>query len=117
MEQVRKVLPYLVQGAVLCLFGFGYWLLSRKLSSVNSPESLDQLETALAELKGWKRTVESELESQFDRIRSVAGRVDRAKRAEKTSQDPPGEAQEAPDDLNDQGKLNAMLASRMGLTR
>jgi len=112
MKPVRKFLPYLTQGILLCLGGLAYFLLSRKLSSVNSPESLDSFEATMSELKSWKRTVEGELESQFDRVKSIAGRMDRAKRAEKTSQDPPGDAQEPPGDLDDQGKLNAILAHR-----
>jgi hypothetical protein len=110
---VRRVLPYLTLGVLTCLGGFAYWYLWRKLSSISSPDYCESIENELAELKTWRRTVQSELESQFERIRSIAGRVDRAKRKEPTSQEAQGEEQTIPHDLDDQGKLNAILARRV----
>jgi hypothetical protein len=109
---VRTVLPYLLQGVALCLGGFAFYYLLRKLSQVNSATSSETLEATLAELKSWKRTVNGELESQFERIRTIAGRMDRQNRKEKTSQEPQQEGSGQPNDLDDQGKLNAILAHR-----
>jgi len=98
---------------VLCLFGCAFYYLWRRQSSESSSEWSARLEEQLEELKAFKRTVMNDLESQFDRIRSVAGRVDRAKRKETTSQEPQGEALTDPLDLNDQGNLNRLMAKRL----
>jgi hypothetical protein len=95
----------------ICLGGFAFWYLWRRLSSASSCNCSERTDECLSELKSWKRAAENELESQFDRIRAIAGRVDRAKRKE-TSQDPPGDAQSLPHDLEDQANLNRILAER-----
>lgn len=82
---------------------------------MNSSDSSESIETALNELKSWKRSVDVELESQFDRVKSLAGRVDRAKRQEKTSQDPQEATPTEPGDLDDQGKFNQLVARRLGV--
>jgi len=111
---VRKVLPYLTQGLLLCLGGLAFFYLSRKASSGNSQESAAIFENALTEMKSWKRGVDSELESQFDRIRSIAGRVDRSKRREREAEAPGEPAPVEGIDGGDaeQSRLNGLLAKR-----
>jgi hypothetical protein len=111
---VRKVLPYLTQGLLLCLGGFAFFYLLRKASCSNSPEQSASFETAMGELNRWKRSVDAELESQFDRIRSIAGRVDRSKRKER---DPDGQGEPAAPVAVEEGdaeqaRLNGILAKR-----
>jgi hypothetical protein len=112
MSAMRRVVPYLVDLGVLCLGGLAFFFLSRRLSSVNSSGSSESIDNALADLKAWKRTVSGELESQFERIRTIAGRMDRANRKEKNAPEAQGEAFSGAIDTNDQGKLNAILAER-----
>ena len=108
-------MPYLTQGVLLCLGGLGFYLLWRRPFSESSKSMSEDLERELADLKSWKRTVSAELESQFERIRTIAGRVDREKRKQKEAEAPPGDAAEAQaefDPLQDQSKLNRILAER-----
>jgi len=111
---VRKVLPYLTQGLLLCLGGFAFFYLLRKASCSNSPEQSASFETAMSELNRWKRSVDAELESQFDRIRSIAGRVDRSKRREREAESPSEPAPVEGIDGGDaeQSRLNGLLAKR-----
>lgn len=109
---MRKVLPYLTQGVLLCLGGFAFFYLLRKLSSISSADLSETFENEMEELKKWKRSVDLEVEGQFDRVKSMMGRIDRAKRRDSTSQDPPGSEESVPNDLDDQGKLNALMAKR-----
>jgi len=112
MKLVRKVLPYLTQGIVACLSGLAFFYLWRKLCSVSSSISSDSTENGLRELEKWKRGTEADLSKLWERVQSALGRLDRAKRSEKASQEP----QEGPPiealDLNDQGVLNRVLARK-----
>ena len=110
---MRKVWPYLTQGVLLCLGGLAYFLLSRKLSSVSLENFSEAFETEMNSLKSWKRGVEGELESQFERVRSIAGRIDRAKRKDKEPADGAAAPAETGDPaLDEQSQLNALLAKR-----
>lgn len=113
MGAVRRLWIYLTAGVLVCLVGFALFYLWRKLSLMSSSAFSETLESELSELKAWKRTAQAELESQFERIRSIAGRVDRAKRREPTSQDGSESTPDVPLDLDDQGKLNALLVKRI----
>jgi len=109
---VRKGLPYFLIGTLACLGGFGFFFLLRRLSSIPSESSSDAIETTLLELNKWKRGTETELSTLFDRVKTLAGRADRAKHKEKTSQEGQESSPAEALDLDDQGKLNQLLAQR-----
>jgi hypothetical protein len=80
---------------------------------VSSCDCSERTEQALTELKSWKRAVEGELESQFERIRSIAGRVDRAKRKDREPEPPALEALQGGNENEDeQARLNRILCQR-----
>jgi len=111
---VRKLWVHLTYGTLLCLAGFVTFYLSRKLSSVPSSDSLSSLPEPLTdEWASWKRRTELELETQLTAVKSALGRLDREGRKKKDAQ----EGQERPGtdglEVDDQGKLNAILAERI----
>lgn len=110
---VRKVLPYLTQGVLLCLFGCGFYFLWRRLLSVNSETSSEAFEERLNDLNSWQRKAEAELATQYDRIRSIAGRVDRAKRKDSSPEgSEPSSVEEVPGAADEQSRLNSLLAKK-----
>jgi len=99
-------------GGAICLLGFAFFSLSRKLSSMRSittPEGLSKLQD---DLESWQKRTELELDSQFERIRSSLGRLDREKRKRA---DPAGAAGEVAqeDSVDEQGSLNRALAAKL----
>lgn len=113
MGAVRKVLPYLTQGVLLCLFGGAFYFLWRRLLSVSSETSSEVFEEKLNDLNSWQRKAEAELATQFDRIRSIAGRVDRSKRKDSAPEgNESGEPELAQGALDEQSRLNALLAKK-----
>lgn len=81
---------------------------------MNSSSFAESCEATLKELKSWQRTTEAELESQFERIRSIAGRVDRSKRKEREVGAGENEDVVAPTSAEDeQSRLNQLLAKRL----
>jgi len=109
---MRKVWPHLVYGGAICLLGSACLFLWRKVSSELSSESSDSTPQAPPEWETWKRTVELELAGQFDRVKSLLGRMDRAKRAEKSEGAPPN-SDGVPEAADEQGALNAFLARKI----
>lgn len=108
MKPVRKVWTHLVYGGAICLLGSACWFLWRKASSESSSESSGNTPQVPPEWESWKRATELELAGQFDRVKSLCGRISRDKRSEKPTEGdhPPGEEEE-------QAALNRMLASKM----
>lgn len=112
---MRKVLPYLWLGALSCLCGYAFYYLSRKLSLNSSSALSETFEEEMKELKRWKEGVELQLANQFDRVKSLTGRLDRSKRKDSTSQEGPGSALDGPidpGDLDNQATLNRIVAER-----
>lgn len=109
---MRKVWPHLIYGSAICLLGSACWFLWRRVSSGSSSECSENTPLQLPELERWKRTVELELSAQFDRVKSVLGRLDRQKRTEKSENGaPPGP--EVPTGIDEQGALNQLLARKV----
>lgn len=110
---MAKYLPWILAGGAICLSGLASLFLWRKLSYVSSSASSDSIQQALADLESWQKRTELELGSQFDRVQSVLGRLDRAKRTKKDEAASAGgePAVEAGVDM-DQSTLNQILAKR-----
>jgi hypothetical protein len=109
IKLVRKVLPYLLIGISTCLYGCGFYYLWRKLSSERSSESFEDMQAAWS---NWKTQAEMTLGTVIDRAKSSLGRLDREGR-KKALQDPQQEPPEGEPEVDDQGKLNAMLARKV----
>lgn len=105
-------MPYLLIGITACLSGCAFFYLWRKQSSESSSTSSEAVESSLLDLEKWKRGTELELATLFDRVKSGLGRLDREKRKEKTSLEPQEGPPSDPGELDDQGKLNHLLARR-----
>jgi hypothetical protein len=118
MKLVRRFLPWILLGGVVCLSGFAFWFLSRKQFFQSSSDSSEAIPQALRELNLWKASTEQHLETLFDRVKSVAGRIDRAKRKQSegaTDDGTPPEEGGAPA-TDEQGRLNRLVAQRLGMT-
>jgi len=71
------------------------------------------MEDSLLKLEKWKRETEVDLSKLWERVQSALGRLDRAKRTEKASQDPQQSPPTDGIDLDDQGVLNKLLARKL----
>jgi hypothetical protein len=93
-------------GGAVCLLGCVSYFLSRRLFSRASSDSSEAIEEALKDLRLWKADTETHLEGLFDRVKSVAGRMDREKRSRKSDQDPQEPTSNGGIDSQDQEQSN-----------
>lgn len=85
MEAQWTVFLLLSQVLLAALTGFGSYWLSRKRSSGSSVESSERLQE---EFRAFKRSVMGEWEDFHSKMRSLAGRMDRARRKGREEEEP-----------------------------
>lgn len=110
MEAQWIVFLLLSQVALAVLTGYGSSWLSRKRSSASSEAHSDRLEE---EFRAFKRSVMGEWEDFHSKMRSLAGRMDRARRKGREEEDPPENG--APAESFDIAALNQQLLRARGV--
>lgn len=105
---------FLLLGQVLLavLTGFGSSWLLRKRSSESSGASSEKLEE---EFRAFKRSVMGEWEDFHSKMRSLAGRMDRARRTNGKAGEPSEDPGEAPPEPFDVAALNQRLLRARGV--
>lgn len=111
MEAQWIVFLLLSQVLLAVLTGFGSSWLLRKRSSGSSEASSERLQE---EFRAFKRSVMGEWEDFHSKMRSLAGRMDRARRKGKDEEEPPPE-NGAPEEPFDVAQLNQRLLRARGV--